>query len=141
MLFRSIINELSDYIGESIPADVIYRVVAKEANRHSLYDPDTGDIISGGVAASDFLKHFGVDEISHTPDFNNIQLNLGTKHTVSMNPENIRSRFAAFDPFRRNAAIAAAMGVAAPDLMAAEPDKKAEVGITSDDLIVEENPL
>ena len=124
-----IINELSDYIGESIPADVIYRVVAKEANRHSLYDPDTGDIISGGVAASDFLKHFGVDEISHTPDFNNIQLNLGTKHTVSMNPENIRSRFAAFDPFRRNAAIAAAMGVAAPDLMAAEPDKKAEGGI------------
>jgi hypothetical protein len=31
----------------------------------------------------------------------------------------MRSRFAAFDPFRRNAAIAAAMGVAAPDLMAA----------------------
>lgn len=36
------------------------------------------------------------------------------------NPDNIRSRFAAFDPFRRNAAIAAAMGVAAPNLLAAE---------------------
>jgi hypothetical protein len=34
------------------------------------------------------------------------------------NPDNIRSRFAAFDPFRRNAAIAAAMGVAAPNLLA-----------------------
>ena len=34
-------------------------------------------------------------------------------------PENIRSRFAAFDPFRRTAATAAAMGVAAPDLLAA----------------------
>ena len=41
-------------------------------------------------------------------------------------PESIRSRFAAFDPFRRNAAIAAAMGVAAPNLLAAEPEKKKE---------------
>ena len=39
---------------------------------------------------------------------------------ISMNPDNIRSRFAAFDPWRRNAAIAAAMGVAAPDLLAKE---------------------
>lgn len=37
-------------------------------------------------------------------------------------PENIRSRFAAFDPFRRSAAIAATMGVAAPDLLANELD-------------------
>lgn len=37
---------------------------------------------------------------------------------VTFNPENIRSRFAAFDPFRRNAAVAAAMGVVAPDLLA-----------------------
>jgi hypothetical protein len=32
----------------------------------------------------------------------------------------VRSRFAAFDPFRRTAATAAAFGVAAPDLLAAE---------------------
>ena len=38
-------------------------------------------------------------------------------------PEQVRSRFAAFDPFRRNAAIAAAMGVAAPDLLAQERTK------------------
>jgi hypothetical protein len=38
------------------------------------------------------------------------------------NPDLIRSRFAAFDPFRRNAAIASAMGVAAPNLLAAEQE-------------------
>ena len=46
------------------------------------------------------------------------------------NPETTRSRFAAFDPFRRDAATAAAMGVLAPDLLAEEaPDQdKAEGG-------------
>jgi len=42
---------------------------------------------------------------------------------VMFSPEQIRSRFAAFDPLRRNAAIAAAMGVAAPDLLAKEKKK------------------
>ena len=37
---------------------------------------------------------------------------------VTNNPENIRSRFAAFDPFRRSATVAATMGAAAPDLLA-----------------------
>jgi len=37
-----------------------------------------------------------------------------------MSPDQIRSRFAAFDPFRKTAATAAAMGVAAPDLLAQE---------------------
>jgi len=40
--------------------------------------------------------------------------------TIIQNPADIRSRFAAFDPFRRNAALAAALGVAAPDLLAEE---------------------
>jgi hypothetical protein len=39
---------------------------------------------------------------------------------VVTNPENLRSRFAAFDPFRRTAAIAAAAGLAAPDLLAGQ---------------------
>jgi hypothetical protein len=42
----------------------------------------------------------------------------------SFNPDDIRSRFAAFDPWRRNAAIAATMGVAAPDLLANPLDDK-----------------
>jgi hypothetical protein len=36
------------------------------------------------------------------------------------NPDLLRSRFAAFDPWRKTAATAAAMGVAAPDLLAKE---------------------
>lgn len=36
-------------------------------------------------------------------------------------PQNVRSRFAAFDPFRKDVATATAMGVALPDLLAAEP--------------------
>jgi len=42
------------------------------------------------------------------------------KERVVFDPENLRSRFAAFDPFRKTAATATAMGVAAPDLLAAE---------------------
>jgi hypothetical protein len=124
----SIMDNLADYSGESIPADKLYREIVKAAERSGLSNPETGDIVSGGVAAGDFLRHFGVDEIAHTPDFRNQQLNIGTKHTVSMNPDNIRSRSAAFDPWRINAATAAAMGVAAPDLLAKEPKKKAAGG-------------
>jgi hypothetical protein len=39
---------------------------------------------------------------------------------VVFSPDQIRSRFAAFDPLRKTAAIAAAAGVAAPDLLAAD---------------------
>jgi hypothetical protein len=39
-----------------------------------------------------------------------------------IDPDQLRSRFAAFDPFRKTAATAAAMGVAAPDLLAQERD-------------------
>ena len=38
---------------------------------------------------------------------------------VTFDPTQIRSRFAAFDPFRKDVATATAMGVAAPDLLAA----------------------
>lgn len=46
-----------------------------------------------------------------------------SKSFIVKDPDNIRSRFAAFDPFRRNVATAAAMGVAAPDLLAKEKNK------------------
>jgi len=45
---------------------------------------------------------------------------------VSYVPDNIRSRFAAFDPFRRTAATAALYGVAAPDLLAAQQEQPTE---------------
>lgn len=44
-----------------------------------------------------------------------------SKSTAHLEPSLIRSRFAAFDPFRKDIATATAMGVALPDLLAAEP--------------------
>lgn len=56
----------------------------------------------------------------------NAGANLGTIADVhaTSDPSLFRSQFAAFDPFRRNAAIAAAMGVAAPNLLAEETKEK-----------------
>ena len=118
-----IYETVQDY-GEAIPARDVFNVVKKTGDENLLYDPYTGDIVSGGVAAGDFVKHFGIDEIRHTPQFRNHELNIGKEHTISLDPDNVRSRFAAFDPFRKSAATAAAMGVAAPDLLAKEPNSK-----------------
>ena len=62
-------------------------------------------------------RKYGFDGVRISDEFGNDTVAL-------VNPDNIRSRFAAFDPFRRNAAIAAAMGVAAPDLLAAQPKQQ-----------------
>ena len=58
-------------------------------------------------------KKYGFDGVKISDEFGNDTVAL-------VNPDNIRSRFAAFDPFRRTAATAALMGVAAPDLLASE---------------------
>jgi len=124
-----IYETVQDY-GGAIPARDVFNAVKKTGSESGLYDPYTGDIVSGGVAAGDFIKHFGVDEIRHTPQFKNHELNIGNEHTISLDPDNVRSRFAAFDPWRKTAAIAATMGVAAPDLLAKDKKekKKAEGG-------------
>jgi hypothetical protein len=83
------------------------------------------DLYSGGnylmyetKPVVDYLKSRGYDSMR-------LRESTGDNYpTIAVfNPETIRSRFAAFDPFRRNAAIAAAMGVAAPDLLAQERTK------------------
>jgi hypothetical protein len=135
--FREALDEFGELGGEAnpiyevvqdgdgpVPARDVFNAVKKTGNETGLYDPYTGDIVSGGVAAGDFVKHFGIDEIRHTPEFRNQQLNIGNEHTISLNPDNVRSRFAAFDPFRKDVATAAAMGVLAPDLLAKEKEKK-----------------
>jgi hypothetical protein len=122
-----IYDAVQDY-NEAMPASKLFRAIKAEGDSSFLYDPFTGNIVSGGVAAGDFMKHFGIDEIRHTPQFRSQELNIGNEHTISMNPDNVRSRFAAFDPFRKSSAIAASMGVAAPDLMAKEKDKKKAEG-------------
>jgi hypothetical protein len=55
-----------------------------------------------------------------TIDEMNLYRNGNLDEISIIDPDQIRSRFAAFDPFRKTAAIAAAMGVAAPDLLAKE---------------------
>ncbi len=52
--------------------------------------------------------------------FNTPEAALPSDITAVFNPDLVRSRFAAFDPFRKTAATAATMGVAAPDLLAQE---------------------
>lgn len=44
---------------------------------------------------------------------------------VVFDPDQVRSRFAAFDPLRKTVATAAAAGLAAPDLLAAQPGQDA----------------
>jgi hypothetical protein len=63
------------------------------------------------------LPKYGIDRLKVTDmgDLGGVQ----TQHMIPSGSDNIRSRFAAFDPFRKTAAIAATMGVAAPDLLAA----------------------
>jgi hypothetical protein len=72
----------------------------------------------------DYLKSKGFDSMQ-------LRESTGDNYpTIAVfNPETVRSRFAAFDPWRRSAAVAAAMGVAAPDLMADEKQKPAKKNI------------
>lgn len=50
---------------------------------------------------------------------------FGSISYIVKDPDQIRSRFAAFDPLRKTAAIAAAAGLAAPDLLAGQSPQQA----------------
>jgi hypothetical protein len=63
----------------------------------------------------DELQSQGYDSVIVRPDMEEV---------VAFNPDQLRSRFAAFDPWRKTAATAAAFGVAAPNLLAEELRKK-----------------
>ena len=68
---------------------------------------------------TDLFKFRGIGTVGLTRDAG--MFNRSTVTDMVLNPaENVRSRFAAFDPFRKTAATATAMGVAAPDLLAVE---------------------
>jgi hypothetical protein len=77
--------------------------------------------ITSGKDADTLLRATGYDNVQslgytgHTLDRGN-----GRLWDVTADTDQLRSRFAAFDPFRRTAATAALYGVAAPDLLAAE---------------------
>jgi hypothetical protein len=69
------------------------------------------------------------DEQGYTsiPYFNEVEGKGSISYIVP--PDNLRSRFAAYDPFRRSAAIAASMGLAAPDLLAEEEKPKKRLNL------------
>lgn len=75
----------------------------------------------------DDAKNFNlaVNRLAKKNDITTINPLGGDDEVFVLNPENIRSRFAAFDPWRKTAAIAATMGVAAPDLLAGQSPKQA----------------
>jgi len=77
----------------------------------NLSNPQTGAYYLENDIISKSLKDLGYS--------GSVGMESGQSQLKMFNPENIRSQFAAFDPFRRTAATAAAMGVAAPDLLAA----------------------
>ena len=82
--------------------------------------------ITSGKDADILLRATGYDNVSalgytgHTLDRGN-----GRLWDVTTDTDQLRSRFAAFDPWRKTAAIAATMGVAAPDLLAGQSPQQA----------------
>lgn len=84
------------------------KVAADDELISELFKRNKSAIITTQEPTPDWLLKQGVSEYPER------------QHYVSVNPDNFRSRFAAFDPWRRNSALAAALGVAAPDLLAEE---------------------
>ena len=126
------------------------------ASSYALREGDGANVIPAYIAAKNPMKvTTGKDLITRMPDGTNTRDLIGNnldgakiKETaqaaghdsvfqvkpngeigdiVTFNPESIRSRFAAFDPFRRTAATAALYGVAAPDLLAAEKEPQPQI--------------
>jgi len=61
--------------------------------------------------------------LRRTPDSMEVYNDGSLDEIAVMDPDNIRSRFAVFDPWRMNSGIAAALGLAAPDLLADENER------------------
>jgi hypothetical protein len=93
----------------------------RQQGGHNYSDIHGGKMTYQDMNADLRKKLFEKQGYTSIPYYNEVEGKGSISYIVP--PENIRSRFAAFDPFRRNAAIAAAMGVAAPDLLAKEKKK------------------
>jgi hypothetical protein len=90
----------------------------RQQGGHNWSDIQGGKMSYQDMNAGLRKKLFEDQGYTSIPYYNEVEGKGSVSYIVP--PENIRSRFAAFDPFRRTAATAAAMGVAAPDLLAAE---------------------
>jgi hypothetical protein len=81
----------------------------KEGDKLNLSDIQERELINE-------LSKYGIDrlKITNMGDMGGSQ----TQYVLPARSDNVRSRFAAFDPFRKDVATATAMGVALPDLLA-----------------------
>lgn len=93
----------------------------RQQGGHNYSDIHGGKMTYQDMNADLRKKLFDEQGYTSIPYFNEVEGKGSISYIVP--PENLRSRFAAFDPFRRSAAIAALMGVAAPDLLAEEAEK------------------
>jgi hypothetical protein len=116
---RPLLNQNDMPFGE----DDLNAFLRKEGG-HTLSDMKGGKMTYQDMNASLRKKLFEEQGYTSIPYFNEVEGKGSISYIVP--PDNIRSRFAAFDPFRRNAAIASAMGVAAPNLLAAEQEPAPE---------------
>lgn len=91
---------------------------------HNWSDIQGGKMTYQDMNADLRKKLFEKQGYTSIPYFNEVEGKGSISYIVP--PENIRSRFAAFDPFRRDVATATAMGVALPDLLAAEPTPQSQ---------------
>jgi len=118
--------EADIYAGKEIGATTYpLKVKTNTAYQTGEENPYMKLIVSDDEQLQKALQRMGKESIIKTqqppPDWLKA---LGTmdmpirEHFVSMNPDLFRSRFAAFDPFRKDVATATAMGVALPDLLA-----------------------
>jgi hypothetical protein len=83
---------------------------------HNWSDIQGGKMTYQDMNAALRKKLFEEQGYTSIPYFNEVEGKGNISYIVP--PENIRSRFAAFDPFRKDVATATAMGVALPDLLA-----------------------
>lgn len=90
----------------------------RKTGGHNWSDVNGGKMIYQDMNKDLRKKLFEDQGYTSIPYINDVEAKGAVSYIVP--PDNLRSRFAAFDPFRRNAATAAAMGVAAPDLLAKE---------------------
>jgi hypothetical protein len=109
------------------------KVLNKAANTMSEFQNEkTLDTL--GVIGNDFYPNSPVElnnALASVLRKDGVQVDLPNandgKFLIPWDADQVRSRFAAFDPFRKTAATAAAMGVAAPDLLAQEQSSEMQL--------------
>jgi hypothetical protein len=122
------VNIFNDFMeGKHVSEDAtIYPLLAKSQD-FLPYDAAGKNWIRANRPAIDAAKEAGYagTAIKNVKDNAGRWTDLVADSYATTNPDLFRSRFAAFDPWRKTAAIAATMGVAAPDLLAGQSPQQA----------------